>query len=470
MAVTVIGIEDTIGGAVSKFGESLGDALDKTVFAKGLKEKELRKTPESMQALLFAAKQAELRGPEALAAMAKGLNVNVEFLTDEVIAGFSLDAEQRAEFEFIRLGGPERQAASLVLKDMSQGATFSAALKNNTAELSARLEAGEDTIALDALRVRSENGVLTLLLNTELIAAKQGLELAQTAQTFFESFDQSTEEGRTAAAEYAIAQINPGYLSFKIAQRQLEFQAALAFARTKKEGENAAAQVVADKESMTKRQRAGLNLATDRLQEAIETGDKDFRDIAVRDYNGVIFMIQELNEEGLLFPIDTSIANIVGKFPFGTKIEFAETVFRDTEVAPMMVDLVDQGVTDIDEAIKELGSVDIEGNPLIDPVTGNPTGNVSVLEFFEFTPRDLANLREDFPKYLDGVLDALVGEPGIFTAGTVGGEAIRGIPGVATVKESVTQVKDVFNLMSEGIKDALNFLRAPVVPGTAGRF
>jgi len=469
MAVTTIPLSETIGGAVGRFGEEFGDVLDKTVFAKGLREKELRKDPAAMQALLFGAKQAELRGPESLAAMAKGLNVNVEFLTDEVIAGFSLGADKQAEFDFIQLGGPAKLAATSLSKAIADGKEFDAAIEQNVASLFAELAAGETTVALNALKIRRENGVQTLILDTELIAAEVGLESARKAQEIFASFDQSTPEGRTAAAEFALAQTNPSYLTHIGLHEQLQFQADLAFARTRKEGVDAAAQIVADKESMTERQRAALNLATDRLQEAIDVGNEDFRNQAVRDLNGVVFMIQELNEEGLLFPIDTSIASIVGKFPFGTKVEFAETVFRDTEVAPMMVDLVDQGVTDIDEAIKELGSVDIEGNPLVD-AEGNPTGRVSVLEFFEFSPRDLANLREDFPKYLDGVLESLTGAPGIFTAGTVGGEAIRGLPGVGTVKEGLRQTMAIYNIMSEEIKAVLDHLRSPVIPGTSGNF
>ena len=94
MGVTVIGIEDTIGGAVGKFGEVLGDALDRTIFRKGLKEKEFGKSPEVMQGLIFAAKAAELRGPESLVAFAEGLDVTEDWVTDPLLAGFSMNAAQ----------------------------------------------------------------------------------------------------------------------------------------------------------------------------------------------------------------------------------------------------------------------------------------------------------------------------------------------------------------------------------------
>ncbi len=446
MAVTKIGIEDTIGGAIGRFGEVLGDVLDKTVFAKGLKEKELRKEPSAMQALVPAATAASRGGQETLTAFAKGLDVNVEFI-DEILA-FTPTREQATNMAFLEGGGAEKVAAAQISQALFAGETAQAALDVGLPVIQASAMASEGKfdaenfeVQLDSLEFQVENGVIETRLKTDAITAALGLETAQATQAFFNSFDQTTEEGRRNAMEFAFALNNPAMLGHIGLHEQMEFQAALELTRASR----GTPQSQADKIGLSIDLQDAWNKAVDRLQEADEEGSDELLEISVGDLNSVRLMIEEANQAGLIYPIDTSVATLGKKFFGGAKLELAATMFDDPRAARFVVEMSDLGITDVEE----LGRIGLDGGPVV-------AGESSILD--SLPPRLREQIIRDFPAFQESLRTLEVSDVGALKPAIASGiAAATGIPAQA-IGTGIDAISSLFTGLSEGLKAAINFV------------
>ncbi len=437
MVVTRIPLSETIGGAVRVFGEELGEALDKTVFAKGLKEKELRKEPSAMQGLVPAARAAQKGGLDTLAAFAKGLDVNVEFI-DEILA-FTPTREQAIDEAFLTGGGAEVAAASAISQSLFAGETAQAALDVGLPAIQAsaiasqgQFDAANFEVQLNSLDFQVENGVIETRLKTEAIQAQIGLEAATATQEFFNGFDQSTEVGRRNAMEFAFALNNPAFLSHLALHEQMDFQASLALM--------GASQNPADKIELSIDLQDAWNTAVDRLRAAEEEGTDEFRDIAIADLNTVRLMIESANQSGLVFPIDTSIASLgPGFLGFGEKLELSRQIFDDPRAARLVVA--------VEEELRKIGSTDIADL------------GAEVLDQLE--PRLREQVVRDFPVYIQALSefesrDAREAVPGLVRAAAIAG-AGQVLPGGAqAVGTGLEAISNLFNNLTEGLKSVLD--------------
>jgi hypothetical protein len=466
MGVTTIGIEDTIGGAVGRFGEVLGDALDKTIFAEGLKEKELRGTPAVMQSLVPSVRAAQRGGLDTMTAQAKGLGVSVEFL-DEILS-FSPTRAQAVDEAFLIGGGAEKVAASAISQALFAGDTAQAALDAGLPAIQAAALASQGEfdalnyeVQYDVLGFQVTNGVIETQLKTEKIQAELGLETAQATQSFFNGFDQTTEEGRRNAMKFAFALNNPAYLNHLGLHEQMNFQASLELMRAARGTELSEA----DKIGLSLDLQGAWNTAVDRLQEADDEGTDELLEIAASDLNSVRLMIEEANQSGLIFTIDTSVATLGKKFFGGAKLELAATMFDDPRVAAFVVEMTnlkDQdgnpvGITDV----AQLSTIDIEGNPLIDR-EGKPTGKQSILD--SLPPRLREQVVRDFPNFIKQLETLEVSDVGMFKAGGTFEETTR-VP----QQTGIEALKFLYTGLSEVLKTVLDASSRPLVTEELGR-
>ncbi len=461
MAVTQIGIEDTIGGAIARFGEAAGKALDKTVFAKGLREKEFRKVPESMQALLPGVRAAVARGPEAVVAMAKGLGVNPEFLTDEIMAGFTPTSQQAVEEAFLKGGGAEATAFSGIQKSLLDGRTAEEALKAQIPVLQAsatakglEFDADNFEVQIEGLNFQVENGVILTKLETDKAQSELELATIQGTTEIFKSFNQNTAQGRHDALVFNFGMNNQAALTHLGLHEQLSFQEQLAIMRAEKSD----AQTTAEKIDLTLDLETAWNTAVDRLKEADEAGDDDFLRIAVDDVNTVRLMIAEAKQGGVIFQIDTSPASLGKKFFGGVKLELAETIFEDPRAAAFVAEAEAQGITDI----TELGRIGIDGQSV-------ESGEPSVLD--SLSPRVREQVVTNFPLFMEQVAALNEGtELGILSKGSRGRAALES----AVLEQERISGEDIprgqvfdtlargFNFLSEGLQSAVNAGKQPV--------
>jgi len=442
MAVTTIGIDETIGGAVGRFGEALGDALDKTIFAEGLKEKELRKEPAVMQSLVPSVRAAQRGGLETMTAQAKGLGVSVEFL-DEILA-FSPTRAQAVDEEFLIGGGAEKVAGAAISQALFQGATAQAALDAGLPAISAAATANEGQfdaknfeVQLDSLEFQVEEGVIETRLKTDKLTAELGLSTAQATQAFFNKFDQTTEEGRRNAMEFAFALNNPAFLAHLGLHEQIDFQSTLQLAR--------AGQNPADKIALSIDLQDAWNTAVDRLQEADEEGNDEALQIAVGDLNSVRLMIEEANQSGIIFPIDTSVATLGRKFFGGAKLELAATMFDDPRAAAFVVEMTDLGITDV----AMLSTIGLDGGPVVE-------GEPSILD--SLPPRLREQVVRDFPAFQESLQTLEISDVGTLKPAVISGIAAgTGIP-VQAIGTGIDAVSNLFTSLSEELKAAINFV------------
>ena len=450
MAVTKIGIEDTIGGAIGRFGEALGDALDKTVFRKGLKEKEFRGSPEVMQSLVPGARAAQKGGPDTLAAYAKGLDVNVEFI-DEILA-YTPTRTQAVDEAFLTGGGAEKVAASAIAQSLFEGETAQAALDAGLPAISAAATASQGTfdaknfeVQLDSLEFQVENGVIETRLKTDAITARLGLETAQATQTFFNSFDQTTEAGRRMAMEFAFALNNPAFLTHIGLHEQMDFQARLALMNASSDFDPA------DKIQLSINLQDAWNTAVDRFKEADDEGNDELLEIAVQDLNSVRLMIEEANQGNLIYPIDTSVATLGKKFFGGLRAELAATTFDNPKAAEFAIEMDELGITDV----AQLSLIDRNGNPLIDE-EGKPTGEPSLLDYIR-PPRLKEQIIREFPTFLESLTALEVGSLESIGAGSVFRAGLEaGLSGQTFTGSGINLISSIFTGLSEALKSAIN--------------
>ncbi|MEE8113338.1 MAG: hypothetical protein V3T23_03180 [Nitrososphaerales archaeon] len=445
MAVTQIGIEDTIGGAIARFGEAAGKALDKTVFRKGLREKEFRKVPESMQALLPGVRAAIARGPEAVAAMAKGLDVTPEFLTDEIAVGFTLTSQQAVEEEFLKGGGAETTAFAGIQKALLEGQTAEEALKAQLPVLQAsatakglEFDADNFDVQREGLKFRVENGVIETLLETEKVQAELGLEVAQATQELFDSFDQTTAQGRHDALAFALGLSNPAALQHLATHEQMNFQASLQLA--------SARQSPADQIALTLKLKEAWQTGVDRLNEANEAGDDDFLKVAVQDIRNLQLMIDEANQSGLIFPIDTTTASLGRTFFGRVALELAPNHFTGEGTADVAADLIEQMQEQgLELSIDALPEGELDGLPA----------------------RLQAELIQGFPGFVEELVQSqpIRDQMGIFTEGSVGRAILSQTPGgqlVDVVGKGVSALSELYNNLSTELQSTLDVFRQPV--------
>lgn len=450
MGVTVI---DPGEGALARALGRLGEGAAARVFAKGNREKDLRRDTAVMQSLVPAATNAIRGGPETIAAFAKGLGVGEDFVTED-IASLPFTVEQATNDAFLRGGGAEQAAGNLILSGIFEGQSLDEALGQGQPIINAIQAANEGRLAAEtaetellALRFKRENGVIQSQLDTEKIRAQTSVETATIVQEMFDGFDQTTEEGRRNAFEFGLAAELPAFLTRLGVRENLDFQAGLMLSNATTN----AIQAVADTSAFTLKMKDAWTESLARLQEADEAGNEDFLGTAVQDVNTTRLLIQALRDGGHINPIDTSIASLSVGFFGGEKLKLAEQTFRDPEVPAFVVNLQEQGVTDITAAIAELRGVNTEGGPL-------QPDEVSAWDALGFTPRMEEDIIADFPKFLEGIESLLPGEPGIFSAETVAGEFVRGtVPAqaVATATEEALRLKNILSFEMQAVLDAL---------------
>jgi hypothetical protein len=221
----------------------------------------------------------------------------------------------------------------------------------------------------------------------------------------------------------------------------------------------------ADKIGLSLDLQGAWNTAVDRLQEADDEGTDELLEIAASDLNSVRLMIEEANQSGLIFTIDTSVATLGKKFFGGAKLELAATMFDDPRVAAFVVEMTnlkDQdgnpvGITDV----AQLSTIDIEGNPLIDR-EGKPTGKQSILD--SLPPRLREQVVRDFPNFIKQLETLEVSDVGMFKAGGTFEETTR-VP----QQTGIEALKFLYTGLSEVLKTVLDASSRPLVTEELGR-
>lgn len=146
MAVVRVGLEDTLGGAFKELGGGVSQFLEQVVFQKQNREAELSRDPAMMQSLLPGVLAAQASGPEALQAMADGLNVRPEFL--DKVAAFPETREQQEARIFMTEGGPKAVVGAEIAG--AEAAIETAAVERRTAIAALNLNLPEQ-LAADTL-------------------------------------------------------------------------------------------------------------------------------------------------------------------------------------------------------------------------------------------------------------------------------------------------------------------------------
>ena len=440
--VVKIGIEETIGGAVGRFGEVLGDFLDKTVFAEGLKEKELRKEPSVMQSLVPSVRAAQKGGVETMAAQAKGLGVSVEFL-DEILA-FTPTRAQAVDEAFLTGGGAEAVAGSAIAQALFEGETAQVALDLGLPAIEASAIASQGVfdarnfeVQLDSLNFQVKNGVIETKLRTDAITAQLGLETAQAAQSFFNSFDQTTEEGRRMAMEFAFALNNPAFLTHIGLHEQMDFQARLALMNASSDFDPA------DKIQLSIDLQDAWNTAVDRFKEADDEGNDELLEVAVQDLNSVRLMIEEARQGGLIYRIDTSVATLGKKFFGGLRAELVATSFDDPKAGAFAIEMIDLGLTDV----AQLSQIGLDGNPV-------QPGEQSLLDVIPAGIR--TQVIEEFPKFFEDLTTLSTQNLESIGAGSVFRAGIEAGPVGQAAGSGIDLISSIFTGLSEALKSAIN--------------
>ena len=470
MGVTVIGIEDTIGGAVKRLGESVGDALDATVFAKGLKEKELRKEPGAMQGLVLTVRAAQRAGIEAMDGLANGLNVNVEFL-DEILA-FTPTLQQATEERAILNGAANAAADAMFEASRLESATANAMFNAGKPALDAlafvtgaQLEIGQNIMDLDILTARRENGVVTTILKTEKLTSELEAATAERVLDYFNNIDQTTEQGQHDALTMGLAMRLPAQLQHLQFHENMDFQESLALFNAAR----ASNLTDADKIGLGLDLETAWQTAVDRLQEAEESGDDDFRNIAIQDLNNVRLMIQKANEAGLIFDaINTTTASLGRKFFGGVRLELAQDVFNTPGAAAFVDNFFKQHVREgteptVEELAKHLSSEEVIQSGML-----SPSQRKNALDQF---PAFLAKLDELETSDIGSLLPT--------TAAIAGVSAATGISPQA-IGTGLEAIGFIWDDLSEALRGAVDFLgqsqqrargsQQRTTSGTAGPF
>lgn len=457
MGVTTIGIEDTVGGAVAKFGDALGGVLDATVFAKGIREKEYRKEPSSMQAMLPGVRAAMKAGPEALQAMADSLNVNTDFL-EEINAGFRLTNEQRFDEAFGMSGGPERLAITAMIEANSAGLSAEAVLEAGLPAmliqaqvLGTKVDIQNFKVEIEMGKIRKENGVLQVTLEAEYLDAQLGRDLAQRTLDTFEGFDQTTEQGQHDAQVFFLGLANPGALSDLQMHERMNFDTQLAMLNAR--------QSTGDRAGLQLDMHKAWTTALKNLEEAVETDDENFLRPAIQDIRNLQRMIDQMNAEGMfLTPLETSVFSLRERAFFGPTLEVAETIFTSKATSAAAADIFAQ-LTIAEQSGVHRGVFDFGTIPAED-----------LAAIRSSNPNLATELERLWPSYIEKMRTTQFGAEGtsIFSEGTVGSKILFDLgPGQAgaVIGSGVEAIRNGYQLLSEDIKSVLDYLASPVPSG-----
>lgn len=454
MAVTVIGIEDTIGGAVRRLGESVGDALDATVFAKGLKEKELRKDAAGMQGLVLTVRAAQRAGLGAMEGLAKGLNVNVEFL-DEILA-FTPTLQQATEERAIIGGAAQAAADAMVNKNKLEGATALALFEAGEPALNAlaringlEVDAAQSELDLEILNIRKENGVITSILKEEKLTAELGAQTAQEILSLLNNIDQSTEQGQHDAMALVLGLRNPAGLQHFQFHENMAFQESLAFFNAARASELSDS----DKIALSLDLEDAWQTVIKKFEVARESGEDDLIEEAVADVNNVRLMIQKANEANLVFEaIDTSVASFGRGFFGGLKAELIQQNSRSQV-----------GADTIDDFLEQLAEQGVE--PTLEQLEKVLSSEASIADP-NLTPKIRAEILEDFPSILARLRELGEQDLGILSKGSLGGEVIREVikrdPLVQSIGAGLSALSELYTKLSEPVKAVLDVARTPI--------
>jgi hypothetical protein len=110
MAVTRIGIEDTLGGAVGNLARSAGELAEKTIFKRRVKEREISGNIELMKGMATGLRAAIEAGQEEV--FLEAIGVRPEFR--KKLLSFQAEEDELTEIANIQAGGPELKAKAAV--------------------------------------------------------------------------------------------------------------------------------------------------------------------------------------------------------------------------------------------------------------------------------------------------------------------------------------------------------------------
>ena len=322
---------DPGAGSLAQGIAGLGDAAARVIFAKQLREKELGADPAMLQGLVPSARAAYKSG--GIEGYAAALGVRPEYVMERIMA-FEPTEEQATSEAFVAAGGAQAEGAgraakakvdrdtaegiitrdivgmeldNLVTSTILEGQTLDAQMLFNiprevTAATAAEARSTQAKGAFDesVYRLRSAGGVDRLSVNAErlqAIAETEGLEIdirtTRAYKGYLDSLDPNSREFREAI----IAIQNPAELQHIQFHENLNFQQSL-------EALRAGGGTTGDKIAETIRLSDAWQKALDRAAEKRDKGD--FTDADARNLESLRFMIETVNETGLIFPIDTA--------------------------------------------------------------------------------------------------------------------------------------------------------------------